>query len=473
MPDLKDVLKDKEQEMNEQIAKRPFPGHKQIYRNNETRPWSSQIDDLDFEDSRQKLSNKLDNKRSDHEFLLLTITKYKMTLILLVILAASVFFPVAVLYPVHYFSVQQSFIPEKTDSIASRLTLLSNRIEFASFPTDTKLPTSLVARRLNGTEAQRWVVEQIYTNPVYSALKPGFKPESVTAEINYDPNLEILTLLGYANTAEGSKSVTELYWQYFLKSDKEMDQDLQRKIDQWLITLNDKVDSELANLTAQIESNTIGSKSGVELNYVQNTLSESYATHELHRSQLNQLRRELLAARNITNLDLLKDSSDADLASLIQIRKQLLNSPESAYYFKRIEEVEAQIPVLIKQKLSQVEYQLKNIEQSSSSVRSRLAQNQYAETKEVISGEKNDFVRRQLTALKEQKADLAKLQSQLSVEMFLRNNKDYKVITSAAANENSLRPTHTVRYSLALVASLILPLLLVFGWARLNDRKNS
>lgn len=472
MPDLKDFLQNNEASMREQLAKKPFPNQKQIDRNNETRPWSSQTEDLDFDDQiKVQASSKV--LQRNHSFNALdTILEYRISLLALMIFSAAVFFPIAIFYPVNYFSVQQAYIPERTDTITSRIGLLTNRIEFASMPVESKLPTSLVVRRLNTTEARDWVIKQAYSQLQYENLRSSLKPESVSVEVTYDASLETLTLIGYANSPEWAAIITQLYWEYLLKIAKEADEKIQQKINQWMFALNERIDADIASLTDQIESNSKGSKTGVQLNYVQNTLSESYANQELNRTHLMQLHRDLQLAKNTPNLDLLKDSSDPDIAALIQMRKQLIASPESSYYFKRIDEIEQQIPIMIRQKLSQVEYQLKKIDQANISVKGQLARNQNLETKEIISNEKNEFVRSQLVALKEQKADLTKLQSQLNIETSLNKNKDFRVLTSATANESSLRPTRSVRLALALFASLLIPFSLIFSFVFLNRKYN-
>ena len=83
----------------------------------------------------------------------------------------------ASLIPSSYFSTLHLYAPEKTDSVSSRLQLFSNKIEYASFPIDFKIPLGLIARRLKSEAARSWVLQR------YAATDNHLSREAIDARL--------------------------------------------------------------------------------------------------------------------------------------------------------------------------------------------------------------------------------------------------------------------------------------------------
>src|SRR5437868_9200255 len=148
----------------------------------------------------------------------------------LIIFGCSFLF-VAERIPVTYNSTLHLYAPEKWDTISSRLPLLTNRVEFASFPLEFKVPLSLLSRRLRSEEARSWVIAKYAQNPAHNV---AFNPDTVKVETAYVSTSELLMVQGFANDPEIASDITRLYWEYLEQEIKGLRGEQLKKIENWI-----------------------------------------------------------------------------------------------------------------------------------------------------------------------------------------------------------------------------------------------
>ncbi len=492
MADIDEILRSQKSEIQKELYKNRKRNRHEMSRDHETRPWHSRIPQFglqeEIEESLQSKSTPTINNlnTSDlrsktastkhfllHQFISQSIREHWKITIFAWFTFLSISFGFVSQMPNNYFSTLYLFAPETSQSISSRLPLFSNRVEYASFPMELKIPISILSRQLRKEDARKWVISEYLSH--HSDVSPAtLHLDEVRVEPGYVPTTEILVIEGFAYDPEMAKEITDLYWQYFNLQIKRLEDEHRARVRDWFFQTNASLDSQIETLLKRLEPDSNEKQSPVNLDMTSSRLSESFTNTQTQRSLLLAERDELLRAQTIEDLNKLSDISDRDINSMIQIRRQLLESPDSQLYFNRLSQVEAQIRDLIGQKIREKDSALIALSQNSSALERQLGSLQKASRQRKIVGSMESDLVNQITTLRSYKSEIAKLKSQLELEPEVNNVKT-KVLQRPIANPDSMRPSLSTRYGMAFAISTAVTLMatLLMSLFRLTNRKTS
>jgi len=339
--------------------------------------------------------------------------------------------------PKSYYSTLYLYAPEKADSISSRLALFYNRIEFASFPMELKMPISIISRKLRQEEAQAWVIKTFFerfpTEPVL------LKPESVKVEAGYITTTEILVIEGFANHPELAAKVTALYGEYFNLLLKKIAEENFAAIQVWFDETNQNIDKQIQSILGQLGPLAKQVGSSEVSNTLNNKVGENTQNLEAKRLTLTMTHNELLKAYQADDLSALQNLNDTDIQGLLKIHRELSSGPENLFYSKRAIEVEAQIKSLLDHKIRELALDLKNLNTDSKVLDYRRSENGSQLMKLSLAKQKELSFISQLNTLRVEKADLQKLKSQLDLDTSMQSSKT-RMLQRPISNESSVRP---------------------------------
>lgn len=458
MPTLNDLLNQHKDEIENEIKQYKAQQKTEITRNNDTRVWKAKLkNEIDFEEEKSKhIVPENKERKTEFSFGRAVFNRWKMGFLLLAILMAPTLIAVNFL-PKNYFSVMYIYAPEKSDSIASRMTLFYNRVEFASFPTELKMPVSLLSKKLKQSEARNWVIKTYIERFSQNSTLP-FSPESISAEVAYVVNTETLMIQGFANHPEVAMLITNLYGEYFQLLKKNIEDEHRQKIDEWFAQTMSNIDKQSDDIFLQLQNITLSPINKSMLNSISGRMSENANQIEMKLATLNLQRDELLRALKTTDFKEMSFVTDVEVQNLLKIREELLSRPETQQYSYRIDDMESQIRTLIQNKIQEKTLAIKTAHQDQIVVNKKLKDNKDLNSVLNVNQELESNLITQLNSLRSQKSELLKLKSQLQVELS-SGNLDYKVVQPPLANENSLRPLPAVRYLMAIALVFLLVLL--------------
>lgn len=356
--------------------------------------------------------------------------------------------------PVTYFSTLHLYAPEKTDTIGTRLSLFTQKLEFASFPVDYKTPVSLMSRRLREDEAAQWVAKQLQTDPQYAGMKDKIKAETIAVETNYVPTQEILAIEGYANTPEAASVVTMLYWKYLSQDLRSFELEQQTKTRLWFDLTNSSIEKQIDLISDEIERISPRTYQKNSINKVQDSVSSSISESELRRSYLNKVLSELAVLDTTPEFTENSDSVEPEIRSRLRIYARLKKEKELVSEVK-LQSTLNDLHEAIRGKIIDTRNELRLLEHSRSSSEQEMSRLNLSENHIRIASEQEADLRTQLISLRNLKGDLIKFKSQLEMESQIRTPQ-FRPIHYPQPNPSSVRPLPVVKYGMAMVIALLM-----------------
>ncbi len=376
-------------------------------------------------------------------------------------------FSLASLLPSTYSSVLHLYAPEKTDSIASRLQLFSNKIEFASFPVDFKIPLGLIARRLKSDAAKKAVAERFAI--LYPQDKDKLIYDLVAAETFYAEGSELLVIQGYANSAEFSVRVTNLYWEYLESQIKTLRQNNLEKVQHWILLTSNDWKERLNVISASIAS--LPAASYLEkADQLGTSLAVSDSDSQLKRRGVIKEIASINEALSQPGTDYLWSLSDPEIQDIhrmneaLQIQRGQATEIETSFSAKARE--------ISRRRLHEKEVELAGLNDQISHIKSQLISRASASKVEASMSAKQIDLLRQQSDYVGRIEDLEKLRDQVEVESTLIHTK-LEPIQAATPDESSRRPSLIMKYGVATLTALILTLLCLALFETMESRKST
>lgn len=451
------------------------------------RPWDilrPQTSDFDFEEDPMPKSNLNKNAKVVNEAHVLFevkaanfIKNHQNILKKVFLISSFILAIVAWFIPSSYYATLHVFAPEFSDNIGTRLSLFTQRIEYASFPVDSKTPISILSRRLREETAKDWVLNKIKSDPVLSEKMKGLIESSVGVETYYVPNQQILQIDGYANTPELSVQISYLYQQYLMHLIKIIEDEQSAQVRRWFDLTNKSVEDQMASVVEELRSLSSKTMDRPSVNILREAMGNNFTNTEIKKNAIVRTILDLKRLKSISNFKGIAESVDLEVQSKLAIYNQLLNRKD-LFGESKIEQARLDI-------IQTIDSRLKNSEQMLNESNSDIdfAKNQMAfvgskdSAVRVFSEQENDL-RFLLTNLRTQKIDLAKLKSQVEMETGIRSG-SFKVMHEPLPNPDTLRPNPVVKYGLVLVIAVLLSFAAAFAsqmffkpyLARLNKSK--
>lgn len=362
---------------------------------------------------------------------------------LLVAIAAARYFPTTFNSSLHLYA------PEKTDSISSRLSLFSNRVEFASFPVDFKVPLGLIARRLRGEAAKKWVLTQYAAKPHSSDVE--INPSSVKAETFHTDGTELLVIQGYANDPRIAAEVTNLYWDYLENEVAVMQKEHLMTIDQWVDMTSKSLHKNLDDVTDQLDVLGAGAMSNSDAR-LSSMLADAYSDSEVKRIRLQKEIEDLNSASRSHSFDKIWSISDPAIQDLRQVDQALqsaqLADPPDVIAARR-EEVRSKALNLVESLLKDKRIEYAALQQQSQKLKIQLDSHEVLG----VSDHQKDLLRKQAD-YQNLIDELNRLKGQLLVERNLKFTR-LNVVQQALPDVTTRRPLFLVKYGFCLLASIL------------------
>ena len=457
MPNIDDLLK--------QTERRGGPGSDpqfEVPRDRARRPWNGLEIDLEPDSSERPGTHSENSKITEGSTraeawydsavgIIESLHRNALALTVIFVLTTALTTGIATQVPSSYFSTLHLYAPEKTDSVASRLQLFSNKIEFASFPVDFKIPLGLIARRLNSEIAKHWVVEQYLSRSTH-ATSVAIDPNFVTAETFYAEGSELLVIQGYANDPEISVEVTNLYWEYLEKEIKDLKQDNLEKVHHWIELTSADWNDRLASISNRISDMPAESYQD-RGDALRNQLASEQSDTQLKLAKLKKEAALLKSASHSDDPALLWSVPDQEIQDLRRVDDVL--KAQDAQQSQRRSEVFQRARDLIGSKLNE-----KNVEISALTDRLHQVSSQFMDhtlaikNRSSLSAKQQDLIRQQSDYVGRLE-ELEKLKNQIDVESALAHTK-LRAIKAPVADESSRRPNLMVKYTVAIFAALFL-----------------
>ncbi len=360
--------------------------------------------------------------------------------------------------PIIYNSSLQLFAPDKVDKISSRLQLFANRVEFASFPTDLKIPLGLIVRRLKSPVATAWVLEKYQTRP--SSVETPISPTSVQAETFYAEGSELLTIQGYANNPKAAVEITNLYWDYFEKEVSEMRTEHLQKVDEWIQLTSVELERKLADIAGQT-GKLAALAPGAEQSHIQSRLSDSYADILMRKIRVQKEHDELQKALQQKSLDVLFKVNDPEVQDAHRIY-EALETQSAATPNQRFEnqklEIKRRVEETVATNLEQKNVELDSLESEIKKIKPRLSSIQTVALSGDPTGLKMQELFRQQAQYQSQLDEIENLKAQIKVESDISESR-LKPIQAAIVDPSTGRPYRAVIYLVCLFASLLVTLI--------------
>lgn len=455
MPNIDDILQTAANEFSSE-AEAPATEKHEIFIK---RPWQ----ELDFEiDHREKTPPKSSRKQPAntpaeiwyHSLvgIWLTLRRHAKKMFASFVGLLAISLGLASFLPSTYFATLHLYAPEKTDSIASRLQLFSNKIEFASFPVDFKIPLGLIARRLKSDAAKAAVIEKFST--LYPQEKNKLVVDLVGAETFYAEGSELLVIQGYANSPEFSVRITNLYWEYLESQIKTLRQNNLEKVHHWIQLTSHDWKERLNVISADI-TNLPAASYLERTDQLGTSLVANDSDAQLKRRMVLKEINSLNEALSQTGTDYLWSLPDPEIQDIrrineaLQIQRGEATNLETSFSTKARE--------LSRLRLHEKEIELAGLNDQISHIRSQLALRASAsKVGASMSARQMDLLRQQSDYVGRIE-DLEKLRDQVEVESTLVHTK-LEPIQAAVPDESTRRPSMILKYSVATVAAFILAL---------------
>lgn len=353
--------------------------------------------------------------------------------------------------PSSFYSTLHLYAPEKTDSISSRLSLFTQKLEYASFPVDLKTPISLFSRRLREETAKDWVIQKIITDPTNKEI---LNPSSISIETNYVPNQEILAIEGYANSPELATLVTNYYWEFLIADIRSLEEEQQIKIQKWFDLTNKSLDQQIEDNMKKLETIAPNAfqKSGVFK--LQESLEDTFSDLELRKTNLEQQLRELKSWANRSDFVGLTESMDPEVDSQLKIYNQLLTQ-KNIVNEERVQQGLTTVIDTISNRIKEIQYELSSASSEQKTAQGQIANINIKDNQIKVASEQEMNLRAQLMTLRTQKSDLITFKSQIEMESSIRSPQ-FKIIRKPSPNPASIRPLPVVKYGMAFFIAFIL-----------------
>ncbi len=443
------------------------------------RPWDllnkTMTDGIDFDENRDtedwrdelRPSSQSSSLKKPTNGLLETIKKNQKQLLMSFLAFALILGGYAATIPSSFYSTLHLYAPEKTDSIGTRLSLFTQKLEYASFPVDYKTPMSLISRRLREDTVRDWVIKKMEADPKNT---DKISRNAVSVETNYVPNQEILAIEGYANSPELAVLATNYYWDFLISDVRELEEEQQTKIRKWFDLTNKSLNEQIIDTMKQLEATTPRTfqKSGVFK--LQESLGDVFSNFEMKKSTLEKQLLELRSLSSRSDFVGLSDSIDSEVASQLKIYNQLVAQKEVVDP-ARVQQGRMSVIDTISKRIQEIQYELNSISSSQKTAQGQMVDINAKDNQIKVASEQEMDLRSQLMTLRAQKSDLIKFKSQIEMESSIRSAQ-FKPIRMPAPNPSSIRPLPVVKYGLAFFIALILALSTVLTYQfYLNLRK--
>jgi hypothetical protein len=379
--------------------------------------------------------------------------KHRIKLLVIFVLSTTLTTSIASFIPSTYFSTLHLYAPEKTDSVASRLQLFSNKIEYASFPVDFKIPLGLIARRLKSLEAKAWVLKKYAEMPTHASEKK-IDPELVNAETFYAEGSELLVVQGYANDPFVSVDVTNLYWDYLENEIKSLHEDNLAKVQKWIVLTSDDWTQRLNSISKRL---TNMPTTGYQENngQLRTQLTSDYSSFEIKKRKINKEKAELQTALKSKDLSLVWAISDPEIQDIRRVDEAI-----SAEYGTQNshEALIARGMEILHRRIQEKDLELVSIEEQMNQVKQQMVERASVSRMESsISSKQSDLIRQQSDYVGRLE-ELEKLKNQIEVESTLAHKK-LSPIQAAFADPTSLRPSMVVKYFICVFAAIFFTLI--------------
>lgn len=355
-------------------------------------------------------------------------------------------------FPSSYYSTLHLYAPEKADSISSRLQMFSNRIEFASFPVDFKIPLRLIARRLASDEAQQWVVNAYKAEQAKSKNPeaPSVIDQMVRAETFYAEGSELLVIQGYANDPDIATRITNLYWDYLEQQIVLMRDENLKEIHRWIeltsMDWNQRMD-EISQALAAIPSNDMNGVRDQLNGQLVTTLSNAQLQKKKIDLARDDLRRALRSSGTqelwALNLPEIQDLKRIDQA----LQQGAINSQSHDEIVKRANDV-------AEKKLKDFDTQSRIAGEEIGQIKLQMADNSLASKNQNQFNTKQSELTRQQEDYAGRIEELTKLSNQINVESTLAHGR-LRPIRTAFPDPSTRRPLLAVKFGLCLLLSIL------------------
>lgn len=381
------------------------------------------------------------------------IDRQKIKLFITFLLAFSLTGLLASLIPSTYFSTLHLYAPEKTDSVSSRLQLFSNKIEFASFPIDFKIPLGLIARRLKSGAAKAWVLKNYYETQ-NNLTDKKINEDLVHADTFYAEGSELLVIEGYANDPEIAVEITNLYWAYLENEIKSLHEENLTKVQKWInLTSSDwsqRLDS-ISNQLSQMPTGGFQDGNG-SLRF---QLSSDFSSLELKKRKLSKELSDLRFAAKSKDTATLWSLPEPEIQDLRRVDEALKGFSNQD---KNHDDLVARARDILQHRLTEKESELSALSEQMQQVNRQISERASASRAESSVTSKQTDLLRQQSDYAGRLEDLEKLKNQIEVESTL-SHKKLSPIQAAFADPSTRRPSMIVKYSIAVLAALFLTVL--------------
>jgi hypothetical protein len=470
MANIDDILNQYGKEISEETHEYSNALQANMTRDSVRRPWSPPDQEGGTQNQSSPSSDSIEGLwYASPQSIAETIRKHAK--ILLPVLGTSLLLAIAAAryFPTTFNSSLHLYAPEKTDSISSRLSLFSNRVEFASFPVDFKVPLGLIARRLRGEVARTWVLKQYAAKPHLTDVE--VIPASVKAETFHTDGTELLVIQAYANDPKIASDVAYLYRDYLENEVNVMRLDHLEKIHQWVEMTGQGLQRSLDDVTSELQKLAEGalSNSDVQLN---NKLADAFSESEIRRIKAQKEIEDLQSASVSHSFDKIWGIADPAIQDLRQVDQalqtsQLADPPEVVK--ARREEVRAKALTLVDTLLRDKKIENAALQQQSKKLKAQVTSHEMIG----VSEHQRDLIRQQ-SEYQGLIGELARLREQIRVERDLKVS-HLTVVQQALPDPTTRRPLFLVKYGFCVLASLFFTLivLMLLEWSEAGLRLKS
>ena len=465
MPSIDDLVKEYGKEIEHETVQYRGVLQNQVSRDPVRRPWDGLEEPLEAQSGNLRRSG--GGKSADSEMenrlwyaswrTMLASIRLNIRLILFVFFFfLAIFCGILQTVPSTYSSALHLYAPEKTDSISNRLALFSNRLEFASFPVDFKIPLGLVARRLKSFAAREWVLNKYESQP-HNNVSAEIDARIVRAETFYAEGSELLVIQGYANEPLIAAQVTNLYWDYLENEIRKMREENITKVNQWVDLTVKTLDQRLHDTSVQIQKSTATpiADSRARIN---SKLSEAYSDLEMRKLQLQKELEELRTAtgsnHDVAKLWMVSNSEIQDLRQVDQALSHEQGNLSAAQITSKRADIETQARRLAQKLLDDKEIEFSNLKVQAFKIKPRVDANELTDRDRQSSERLRDLFRHQ-TDYQNQLEELERLKAQLKVEQNLTTTR-LRPIQAALPDSASRRPILILKYLVGILLSFLL-----------------
>ncbi len=363
-----------------------------------------------------------------------------------------------------YYSTLHLYAPEKPNDIASRIPLFSNRLEFASFPVDLKVPLGLIARRLRGEPARQWVLAQYNSQPHTGTQ---LEPSVVRAETFYAEGSELLVVQGYANDPQIASEITNLYWDYLENEIKNLNVEHLSRVNQWLQLTTADINRKMEDVKSQLATLTMAPLSDAT-NRIDAKLAEAISENEIKRLRIQKELEELQKAEATESLDRLWAISIPEIQDLRVVDKALQDEGSthpSVDTATRRADIQAQAFRLSHQLYEQRQAEYAELATQADRMKEQIEKHESGPSGREVSDLQKDLMASEVE-YRNLIAELNRLGAQLHVQSNL-NSARLRVIQPALPDPTSRRPMLVLVYTVCLLMALFVSIVFLM-WCEMR-----